>query len=313
MPRTSSNGIPGAGGLRHPGVLKRHFPPSTIVVTLVAAALSAYGVLLATADPRGDNPLALAFLASGAIPTCFSVLAPLWGLGTGHPPVFESLSRVVLFPLLVAPVFVVVNVVTVSLPVAAARITASRGPHGSHYHFPADDGPPALQMLVLGGLAGLIVSMLAGLAAWVFVALPWSAFRRPAAFAEANQLSTAPQDRAANARGSRLLALVIMLAFAVPTMIVVGSNYAKDADGPVEALLGAHQVFTDPGRYWGNALWVAGMALVPVILVVAVLVRIIQRPDHGLRAATGWSAWGGDRGAVEKKVPGRAPGHGLGK
>src|SRR5690606_10747980 len=109
----------------------------------------------------------------------------------------------------------------------ANTIAATTEPSGFHYYFAERDGHPLMQVLVLGGLANTFIAMLVGLALSVFIVLPWFAFARPREFMRANHYDGSDDAAPANTIASRTLAVLIMLVFAVPTLIVYGSGEAR--------------------------------------------------------------------------------------
>jgi hypothetical protein len=272
------------------------FPWSTRLLVVLAAALTVAGVVVAAGDGRGDIWWAGLYLATGVIPTAWAVLQPLWRADGASSAIFVALQRCVLIPLIVGPILAVVSAVVVLLPPVAQRITDSRLADGWHYYFPADGGAPVYQALVLGGLAGIFIPMLVGLALSVVVVVPWVAFRRPREFAEANMLDTSEKSAAANSTAGKLFAVVLVLVFAVPTLIVVGSREAS-ANDFWQLFATWPLVFTNFERYWGDAMWMLGVVLAPLTLVIAIVVRLVQRPDRARRAAAGVNAFGdgGDR------------------
>lgn len=276
----------------HPPTLRETFTPLVVLTSVIGLAVTALGVVTAANDPEGESLLATFALVGGpAIATVYACLSLLWRPDPRLPTIVVSLLRVIVVPLVLAVPNAVVALVVVLMPPVADAITAGRSPRtGFHYYFSAEDGSPAWIALAYVGLGGLIVALLAGLVVSVFVVLPWLSFRRPSEAARAHQLSMAPEDLPANAGAARALSLILVLAFLVPTLIVVGSETAR-SDSAQEALLdGWWRFFGEPGSYAGDLAWAVGIALIPVGVALVVWAKIRQRPDVEARAATGTNA-----------------------
>lgn len=89
----------------------------------------------------------------------------------------------------------------------------------------------------------------------------------------------------------RMIAVLLILAFVVPALIIVGARNAR-ASSVWEAFEFCVRIFDDPSWYWGDMVWVAGIVLVPIGVLVLILVKVLQRPNHALRAATDTAALG---------------------
>lgn len=67
-----------------------------------------------------------------------------------------------------------------------------------------------------------------------------------------------------------------MQVFAVPTLLVAGSLNAT-ADDLGEAMSTWPGFFTEPDRYWGDFLWVLGVALIPLVILAAIGAKVLRR------------------------------------
>lgn len=243
--------------------------------------------MLRTAADAADESLLTAFLltATAMIPTAWSVLQPFWS----EPPkiaIIVSLIRTVIVPLLVWIPPTLAVLITVHLPAVTAQIaTSQRGDW--RYFFGASEGSLFFQALILTGLANIIFAMLLGLALSVFVVLPLLAIFKPLGAAESNMLRVkTKEDQAAATASIRMIALLIALIFAVPTLIIVGMNEASARSWP-EAFVNAPRVFSDPQHYLGDLLWALGIVAIPVGVFFLIKIRLVQRPDVERRAAYG--------------------------
>lgn len=274
-----------------PPLLARVFPLSTQILTALAVVISVACLIIAAGDAEGDVWWSSGFMWAAAIPTAWSVLQPLWRPDPVVPVIFAAMQRTIVMPIIVAPIIAIVNSVVILLPPVDQLIRTSARPDGWHYYFPADDGLPLFHTLVLGGLAGMIISMLLGLALSVAVVLPWVAFRRPREFAASNQLDTSEASAKNNNIAGKFFAIMIILVFLVPGFIIFGSRNST-ASSISQLWTTWPLFFSDPEHYWGDAMWMAGLALIPVGIITVIVVRLKQRPDHDARAASGTAARG---------------------
>lgn len=270
---------------------ERLFGGLTLPLVALTIPLAVWGVLRTAADPD-DHGLFTAFLmtATPIIPASWAVLRVLGGPQPPRSPAMVSLLRVLVIPSVAAWPPAIAVAVTVHLPAVRARILATRREDGWRYFFGARDGSLLEQAIVLTGLAGLIFGMLAGLALWVAIVFPVLSWRRPMVVAGENMLDVeSAEGRASAASAMRWLSTVILLAFLVPTLLVVGSNEAS-ARSLGEAFGNAPRFFVEPDRYWADLMWALGVLLVPVGVLAVVVVKVVQRPDKRLRAKHGLNA-----------------------
>lgn len=280
------------GRPRAQGWFARMFDPVFIALIVLSCVTAAVGVYRAAGDAAGDAFFTMPlFVGGAALPTVWAVLRGLWHRDPEVPTINAALVRTVVAPLVSVWPAVLTGLVTVLLPPVSRLIVDSRSAVGWHYNFSVDDGSPAFVVAVLGGLLCVIAAMLAGLVLSVVVVLPFVAFRRPVEAVETNMMDSSPAALPANTRAIRWLAILIILIFVVPTFIVVGKDNAM-ARGFGDALGNSVRVFSEPGLFWGDCMWVVGVFLIPVGVVLTVLVKLFQRPDHDARNAAGVSAWG---------------------
>lgn len=213
------------------------------------------------ADVDGDSPLGYLLMFGSIIPVSWAVLETMWVRFDGPRPLV-ALGRTLVLPLIMGPVVGLTAVLVRYRPGVEDTIEAVRRPDGWHYWFDASRGGGGIwsdAALVI--LANTFMPMLAGLGLVVFVVLPWFAFFRPAEFVEANMMDTSPAHAAANASGARVLSVILMLTFAVPTAIVWLSNEGRTGLG-----------------------WLIGITMVVVGIWLMRFVLSRQVPDHVRRA-----------------------------
>lgn len=118
--------------------------------------------------------------------------------------------------------------------------------------------------------------MLAAVLALLLILIPWAALRQPSDLAAVavfdERLFTAPQGKPVG----RAFAVVILCTVVIPTFLVVGSKYMA-APSYGEALSTALTVFDQPARVWGDAMWVLGIALIPVAVVATTVIWVKMR------------------------------------
>ncbi len=248
--------------------------PSVWVLAGLTVLIAVLATLAAAPDPGGDNPLSLLQYTGPAIPTAVSVLllarradfftqgiVRVFGLGT----VFGVLGAVTVFATTWVP------------PVARTIEAASAG----RRHLALEGAHPFFEPL-LGGIGS---GILGGLAALVLT-LPVVAHTRPQLFASLNMndLDARLADRVR--RANIALAWLIVLVFAVPALMVVGSGEAVARDIPA-AFTNLPLLFRLPQVFWGDALWVLGLLLIPVMVWLTWYVVRNQRVDRGRRERAG--------------------------
>ncbi|GAA2085853.1 hypothetical protein IDH50_07385 [Aeromicrobium tamlense] len=213
------------------------------------------------ADVDGDSPLGYLLMFGSVIPVSWAVLETMWVRFDGPRPLV-ALGRTLVLPLIMGPVVGLTAVLVRYRPGVEDTIEAVRRPDGWHYWFDASRGGGGIWSdAALVVLANTFMPMLAGLGLVVFVVLPWFAFFRPAEFVEANMMDTSPAHAAANAAGARVLSVILMLTFAVPTAIVWLSNEGRTGLG-----------------------WLLGITMVVVGIALTRFVLSRQVPDHVRRA-----------------------------
>lgn len=261
--------------------LVREISLPTAVLAVVACLGTSRGLLVIFVDPSPVwwvYPMLFAPFVTGL----WLALEQLW-----RPSVLPPLTRYGLRQLLIGPVLVGANAVAhlvVGWQAAAVAAAEARSDE------PATAAGQLLSAVGFLALGGFVASLLGGLAGLLLALLPVWALRHDDVFARANAWSTAPADRTANRLAAKLLVLVLLLAFVLPTLFVVGEQTAV-ADSLPEALGNAGRAFGD-ARYLGDLAWVLGPALAPLCLVLAFAVRRLQRVEAG-STPTSRNAWWG--------------------
>lgn len=269
-------------------IVRRSFlSPVTLALIVLTVPLAVWGVLRTAADPA-DHGILTAFLlfATSTLPVAWSVIRVIWS-ESANTAIFVALMRTVFLPLVIPWLPAVAVAVTVHVPTVSAQLQASQDEYGWRYFFGERDGSLLGQALGLGGLAGVIFSMLTALALSVFVVFPVLAWLKPIGAARSNMLLTkTPEDRAAATSSIRLLSVVLFLTFAVPTLIVFGADEATTGSW-FEALKRSPRVFVEPQYYYGDFMWALGVILIPLGVVAIIRLRWFQRPDTAARAKLG--------------------------
>lgn len=270
-----------------PFVRRSLLSPVTLALIVLTIPLSVWGVLRTAADPD-DHGLFTAFLlfATAMVPTAWSTVRVIWS-ESAKTAIYVALVRTVLMPLVVAWPPAITVAITVHLPVVRAQLAATQDDYGWRYFFGERDGSLLTQSLVLGGLAGIIFSILTALALSVFVVLPALAWLKPVGTAKSNMLLIeTPEDRAAATAGIRLLSVVLALTFAVPTLMIFGAEEATARSLP-QAFSRLPRFFIEPQYYYGDFMWALGALLIPIGLFAIWRLRRVQRPDLAARAQIG--------------------------
>jgi hypothetical protein len=236
---------------------------STAALGVLAVAAAVLGAVLAAPDAGGDTLWGIAMIGASGAATALAVLACAFG---GRFEILGVLRRVVGYSFLVALAGAVAVSVTLLVPAVSDGVARAAGEDGEHYWF----GEPGLFWLTL--LAGWGLGLCAGLVALLatFVIL---AHRRPRASAREDQDDTAPEHAATRRRAGIAFAWLLVLVFAVPTLVVVGAENAR-GDDPWEALRNLPGLATDPVAVLGDLALVVGLLLIPVGLG---LVRFVVR------------------------------------
>lgn len=221
------------------------------LLIIAATVLYVVAVYAALGDPRGALTWpSYALLGAAALPTAWLVLEPLLSPTRSNP--MTSLWRTLWAPFLPALVLFVVGVVLVVFSDLPAQMAAAQ--QARHLLLRGLDVPPTMLLLALGPLVGLLAGMCAGLGLTVVVVLPVFAIVFPHAAMEANDYDTSAEAAPANTTAVRAMAVLVLIAFASPTLIILGRG------GPV----------------WMGVL---GWALAVVGIGLVIWIKRIQRPD----------------------------------
>lgn len=299
--------MPESTSFNPPGGWFRTLVPWTVCLWVgIAMVLTVCSVVLASADGRGTIGILGMHVLTPILPTAWGVLQPMWRDFGNVPGIWLSLVRIAVIPVVAGIPAGIVAGLTVLMPPVAARIAATTRDDGWHYWFGSDRGQNHISdAFVLTATGSTGIAMLAGIAIAVTIVLPGIAFFNPRKFARQNMLDDSPENHAANAASSRLLAVLLFLTFAVPAAIIFGSREAYSRDFG-EMLVTWPKFFLMPEFYWGDALWFLGVVLVPVGIVVMLLTRAFQRPDRRARARLGVNAHGDEPDALEEPESGEA-------
>lgn len=254
---------------------------SWVTWALIAVSVPAtvIAMLQAARDPHGDTLWGLLMFIPPGVVTAYAVIELLWAPSR---LLAGAMFRMLAIPGAAAVVSTVTIAIAYALPPVQQVLAETRDSDGWHYWLGADEGNPWL----LAFLAGYGLGALVGLVAWVFVVLPVTAFRRPREFAETNMMSTKREDLEHNRRAGIAISFLLILIFAIPSLIVGGAATATAGD-VVELFADAGWVLQDPLENLGEIAWFIGLLLIPVAVWLLWYVYMTQRVDRAARAASG--------------------------
>jgi len=238
------------------GGVRAHVSPVTWLMIGATIPLTIVAMYFTALDVQGETLWGIVLFAAPTVAAVYTVLEVLW---TGRGPASGMAVRMLLVPAISAVVSAVTIAITYALPPVQQALARTRLADGWHYWFDAEEGNPWLLSL----LAGLFLGILAGLATWVFVVLPVTAIRKPREFAQANGAGPDDGDPEAIRRTSIGFALLIVMIFLIPTLIVVGAGGAQ-ADDLGELFAGLPHLIADPFSTPGDLTWLIGILLIPV-------------------------------------------------
>lgn len=250
---------------------------STLLIAAVVVSVA--GALLAASDVEGDEVWGGGIIAGPAIATFIAVVA-LVRQAHDHL-ILQMVYRTVVFSLVVGLACAVAVVITSLLPYVTETVAATARPNGFHYWY-GDEPHPFFLVL----FAGWGLGVCAGLVAILLVVLI-VAYRMPKVLADVNMTEIDGLTDASLAsirRTGIAFAWLLVLVFAVPTLIVWGSETASASD-LAGAFVNLPGLLTDPWRYHGDALWVIGVLLVPLGIALLAFTAMTQRADRRRRAA----------------------------
>lgn len=271
------------------GLLRGTFlDPVLIVLVLASIGLAVWGVYRTASDPEDDSWLT-AFLLMGAsvVPVAWSVLRVIWS-EDASVAIMVALVRTIMVPIVVAWPPAIATTIALYTPAIHELFESTRGDW--RYFFNADDGSLLNQSLWLGALIGIIFGILLGLGLSVFVVLPVLAWFKPIGAAKSNMLKTeTKEDRAAATVGIRMLSVILMMTFGIPTLIIFGREEGT-ASSVLEAFANVPRFFEDPAYYYGDVMFVAGLLAIPFGIWLIFKLKRVQRPDIERRAQYGVNA-----------------------
>ncbi|WP_028851890.1 hypothetical protein [Thermocrispum municipale] len=255
------------------GFWRRLMSPSTWVVFALSVLIAVPAFRILAADPAGELGLiGFLFIFPGVPVTAWAALQTTWRPDERAGYMLATLLRGVLVPAVTVPPLTIVHVILTRIPVLHDRVLAHQRPDAylRHYWFSGESGAinvidgSLAETIFMSLLGGFAFSLIAALVISVFVVWPVNAVRNPTALFRDAMLSDDPAVAATNIVAVRALSGVMMLAFVVPTLMVL-----SDSDEP---------------------LWWVGAALIPVLVWLVYLVWKRQRVDHVRRAKYGMAA-----------------------
>ncbi|MDO5618832.1 MAG: hypothetical protein Q4G32_08730 [Kocuria sp.] len=243
-------------------IMARMLSPLTRILFGLCAALSLAGLITVSAS---DGNVAViggwVLFVAPAVPTVWAVVESLWRRDAQMGPILGSLWRTMVVPFVtVLPIAAVLLLVTLLPPVREGLTPDTWA--AATWEGPLPE-PDMYGFAWLGACLSLACAMalMGGLAFTVAIALPWFAFFRPSIFMADNMLDTSPQAYQSNVTAVRALTVIIILAFLIPTLMVMAEQWSL----------------------W----WWVGVGLIPVGLFALYLTYTRQRVDHAKRSKHG--------------------------
>lgn len=235
-----------------------------LLLAAVALVLSSLGLLEVLEDPYTDSALPWIGLCSPALTGLWLTLELAW-----RRDIEDFLGQFLRRTLLLNGVFVLVNL--------AVHAVLAWGPAGTSATEHPDPRTPSqlgvyVEALFFGVNVGYGSALVTGLLAFVLVVLPVKAVRAPRQLARANGMQPGADERYSRLAGLGMASMLV-LCFAVPTLIVVGAETAT-AESVREAFGNARLFPGDAGSYGGDLAWAAGVLLIPVGLASMVLTSV---------------------------------------
>ena len=223
------------------------------MVAAIALTVSTYVAFEVLADPYSDSPFWVG-IAAPALTGAWMSIELCWSRSKEPLLVRWGLRTFVLGGL-----FVLVNTVVHAFVWWQPAADAAQ-----RYPDEYDSAFGAWVTVLLGfDLLGYAASLVGGMFGLIVVLIPFFAIARTPEFADANMLEPGQKHAKAARLGGLGLSVVLLLTFAIPSLILFGEQY-------------------------GNELMVIiGWALIPVGIVAVVFTAIVQRPDRARRKAAG--------------------------
>ena len=139
-------------------------------------------------------------------------------------------------------------------------------------------------------MVGLILGILVGLVLSVFVVLPILAWFKPIGAAKSNMLLTeTEEDRRAAKSGIRMLSVILMMTFGIPTLMIFGRE-ERAGNSVLQSFANVPRFFVEPDYYYGDVMFVVGLLAIPIGIWLVIWLKRTQRPDLAKRAEYGVNA-----------------------
>lgn len=216
--------------------------------------ISTLGALEVLADAYTDNPIVFFGIAAPALTGAWMTVELCW-TRRGEP--FLPRFGFRLFAL--GGLFILVNTLVHAVVLwKPAGIAAERFPdqHGGHFS-------AWIQTFFAFDLLGAAATLGGGVAGLLLVTLPYFVVVRPQEYADANMLQADGEGLKAARVSGLAMVVVLNLVFAVPTLVVFGTQYDHDL------------------------MVIIGWALIPLGVVAVIIAAVVQRPDRARRKAAG--------------------------
>ena len=220
----------------------------TVIVLAVSVAAVVYGVVDAASDFYGDRLWGNGMLLGPALVVAFSTVQLVW---KGDERVIAQWGARVIGLNAIATVLA-----TLAFTITYPLVTVQYGKAG--YQYWLGEG---WQTIMFPSLLGFGMGLLAGLAGFILVVLPFMAIKAPRQLASANMLDMNPKYEARNTAAGLAMVVLIILVFLIPTLIVG----------------------------FGGVAGTVGWVLIPVGVGLTIFVGVMQRSDKKRRAAAGVS------------------------
>ena len=201
------------------GVVRTTFSPFVLLVMAASIPLTAVSMFLAAPDARGDTLWGWGMIALPGFAAAYAVLETCWW---GDRSLLIALRRCLLVPLATAVLTSATVAIVYVTPAFQASVAASMTSPPWHYWFSPKNGNPWLLTLTGGSFIGI----LAGLAVWVVIVLPFMAIAKPRDLTSMNAMDLDPRYARRNRIAGIAMSFALICVFGAPFCFVAGWTVA---------------------------------------------------------------------------------------